>query len=53
LIPAGTGLAYHNARHMKDVFPFDNEVERDEFEVDGSEDIIKGQFKDLFSDVKF
>jgi DNA-directed RNA polymerase subunit beta' len=53
LIPAGTGLAYHNARHMKDAFAFDNEVESDKFEVDGTEDFIDGQFKELTPEGKF
>ncbi len=40
LIPAGTGLAFHKARHMKDPFPHDNEVLSDAISVDGSENIV-------------
>jgi hypothetical protein len=38
---------------MKDAFAFDNEVESDKFEVDGTEDFIDGQFKELTPEGKF
>ena len=39
LIPAGTGLAYHRARHDRDAFKYDNEIETSEAYV-GNEDIV-------------
>ena len=42
LIPAGTGLAYHKARHQKDPFPFDNEiVNHDRMYEDPKENLVK------------
>ena len=39
LIPAGTGLAYHRARHDRDAFKYDNEIETSEAYV-GNENIV-------------
>ena len=42
LIPAGTGLAYHKARHQKDPFPHDNEImNRDRMYEDPNENLVK------------
>ena len=39
LIPVGTGLAYHRARHDRDAFKYDNEIETSEAYV-GNENIV-------------
>lgn len=39
LVPAGTGLAYHRARHDRDAFKYDNEIETSEAYV-GNENIV-------------
>lgn len=50
LIPAGTGLAYHKARHLKDAFKYDNEVEADEMFI-GDERVIKEESPVIEADV--
>ena len=44
LIPAGTGLAYHKARHMNDKLAAEAEVDTDDFSEDDVADTVKDPF---------